>query len=249
MSKQNGKPKEKKEKNKNLALDNVKSLMGFLKQPTTIIAEALTGILSSERSDWKLSAGRVVQAVIKGNLLTQLGRELDNYRKKGEIKEDFLATDKNRLSLYELLKFIDGKIPDEVRFKAMKSIFLSSVAESATGKDEELAYELLRICSKLSSGDIVVLKAVYDISKNRLEPGVLGVGANHSSAAEWLKDIAKQIGHDYEQLIELHEETLIRLKLITGRTSQDRSGISDPNKSFRLTSLGLALCDFITRYK
>ena len=51
----------------NINLGNVKSVMQFLKQPTLEIAEALTGILASDLKDWKLSAGKIIQSIVKGN--------------------------------------------------------------------------------------------------------------------------------------------------------------------------------------
>src|SRR5947207_2639040 len=110
-------------KDKLIKLDSSKNVMNFLQQPTLKIAEALTGLLVSDKTDWKLSAGKIVQATIKGRLLTQLGRELKGYIKKGQIKEDYFASNNNRASLSELLKFIDDEVPDEERFKAIKSIF------------------------------------------------------------------------------------------------------------------------------
>ena len=97
--------------------------MKFLQEPTVKIAEALTGILASDFKDWKLSAGKIVQAVIKGSLLTQLGREIEKYQEEGKIKEDYLESDIDRASFKELLEFIDEEVPDEIRFKAIKSIF------------------------------------------------------------------------------------------------------------------------------
>ena len=114
-------------KNKDLIkLDNEKSMMQFLREPTIKIAEAITGILIYEQKNWKLSAGKLVQAAIKGNLLTQFGREIEKYCNEGKIKEDYFATHKNRASLYELLKFLDEKVPDDELFTAIKSIFFSS---------------------------------------------------------------------------------------------------------------------------
>lgn len=90
-----------------IKLDSIKSVMQFLKQPTIKIAETLIGILASDLKDWKLSTGKIVQATIRGNLLTQLGREIEKYREEGKIKEDYLENDFNRSSFKELLKFID----------------------------------------------------------------------------------------------------------------------------------------------
>jgi len=223
-------------------LDSEKSVMNFLQQPTVKIAEVLTGILSSNIKDHKLSAGQLVQALIKGKLFTQLGRELQKYKNKGEIKEDYFESDKNRMSFYELLKFIDEDVPDEERFKAMKSIFLKSISKGAKEEDEEMAYEIMQICKRLSSGDLIILKAVYDmVQKNKHNNGQRG-------AKEWLDIIAQQIGHNIPSLVEVHEERLMKLKLISDRIHSDKSGF-ERTKYFRLTELGYKLCEFISKYK
>ena len=223
-------------------LDNEKSVMKFLQQPTVKIAEVLTGILASDMKDYKLSAGQIVQASIKGRLLTQLGKELQKYKNKGEIKEDYFENDKNRMSFYELLKFIDEDVPDEERFKAMKSIFLVSISKDAKEEDEELAYEIMQICKKLSSGDLIILKAIYDmVQENKHNNGQRG-------AKDWLDIIAQQIGHSIPLLVEMHEEKLMKLKLISERIYSDKSAF-EKTKYFRLTELGYKLCEFISKYK
>jgi len=233
--------------------NDVKSVMKFLQQPTVKIAEGLTGILASPMQDWKLSAGKIVQAIVKGSLLTQLGREFQYYINKGKIKEDYLATDKNRMSLNELLKFVDEDVPDEIRFNAMKSIFLTSVSKKSTRMDEELAYQFMQICKKLSSGEILVLKAAFDICNGNIRKGMLKPDLSITRADLWFDAIANQISHGTPGLVEHHEEHLITLKLIAKRsqppnfsTTQDtfiRSG------HFRLTPLGHRLCEFITKYE
>src|SRR3989344_2422229 len=132
-----------------IKLGSLQEVQEFLTKPTNAIAEFLTGFLAhSEKLPpaYILSAGRIVQATIKGKLLTQLGREIDKYRKEGRIKEDYFATHKNQASLLELLQFIDSEIPDEEVFKAMKSIFFCGVATDADSKQEEIAYQFLLLC-------------------------------------------------------------------------------------------------------
>lgn len=232
-------------KGKLIKIDDKKSLMDFLQAPTIKIAETLTGIFVSEKKDWKLSAGKLVQASLKNKLLTQLGKELKEYQEKGKIKEDYFATNKNQASLYELLQFIDEEVPDEERIKAMKSIFFTSISKEATEKDEELAYQLMQICKQLSSGEILVLKAAWDISNGKMS----GVTTNvEISADNWLNTVARYLNHNIPHLVEIYEKRLIELNLLTGRRHSDRSGV-EPSQYFRLTTLGKKLCEFITRYE
>ena len=223
--------------------NDTKSIVQLLLSPLKL-AEVLTGWLVSESETRKLSAGRLIQAAIKHKFLTQLGKELKEYIEKGQIKEDYLVTHKNQLSLHELLKFIDDEIPDEERFKAMKSILFVSISS----EEETLAYELMKICKKISSGGLLVLKACWDIvnrkinfdSQNRDFSKVTG-------RLEWLNLISKQIGHSIHSLVEVYENELIELKLIGDVRHIDKSGF-EKQKNFRLTELGLKLCEYITKF-
>ena len=107
-----------------IKFDDVRNIIDFLQQPATKMAEFLTGLLVSETKDWKLSAGRLVQASIQWKLFSQLGKEIKDYIDKGKIKEDFLENDLSQKSLYDLLKFIDETTPDEDSFNAMKTLFI-----------------------------------------------------------------------------------------------------------------------------
>lgn len=232
-----------------IKFDNAKSVMQFLKQPTIKIAEALTGILVSDLKDWKLSAGKIVQAVIKGNLLNQLGREIERYQKEGKIKEDYLDSDINRASFKELLKFIDEEAPDEIRFRAMKSIFLVSVGNG----DGALAHELLQICKQLSSMEIMILSANHNVVKGTAKPTASGITSSAIQIKYWTQIIAEQIGHNLSEIVLLYEDHLIALKLISDRHYPiDRTRVTekfDATPYFRLTPLGYKLCEFITKYE
>lgn len=237
------------EENNNLIdLDDKRSIIEFLQAPASKIAEVLTGILSSDSSGIKLSVGRLIQASIKFKLLSQLGKELRDYAKKGKIKEDILGTASGQSALYEILKFIDGDTPDEERFRAMKSVFLFSISTDTIEIEKELAYELMKVCKKISSGAILVLKASYDIVNGEVSfnyDGTIDLGIH--SVADWFNIVAKQIGHNISSLVELYEDELVNPKLISPRTLSDSSGIRK-TKYFRLTELGVKLSDFISKY-
>ncbi|MFZ5982478.1 MAG: hypothetical protein ACOYS2_02835 [Patescibacteria group bacterium] len=229
----------------NLPIDpeNKESIIEFLQKPTIAIAETITGLLASDDKEKKLLASRLMQGVLKGNFFTQFGRELKNLREEGKIKEDYFATNNQRASLLELLKFIDDEIPDEEVFKAMKSIFFKSIAKDATEEDELLGYQLLRICKQLGSGEVMTLKVSYEIFNQK--DGRSLPTSSQTSATSWLGDISEALNLP-QQAIELFEDKLIDLKLITDRLHSDRSGIRPQN--FRLTDLGIKLCEFIISF-
>lgn len=234
------------EGNELIKFDDAKSIAQFLQQPAIKLAEFITGILISDRNDWKLSAGRLVQASIKWKLFTQLGKELNDYIKKGKIKEDFLNDDQHKQSLSDLLKFIDDTAPSEDRFKAMKALFIKSALSDSSQEEQSLAYQFMKICSSLESNDLLILKAAHDIKDGRLSQKLAGTNPNKDDmiAESWFRMISRQIGHEIKSLIEVNEDNLVNLKLIAPRTGSDRSGIRT-TKNYRLTDLGCKLCEYI----
>ncbi|MFA6321352.1 MAG: hypothetical protein WCY36_05785 [Candidatus Omnitrophota bacterium] len=228
-------------------LRSSKNIIEFLKAPTLKISELLTGLIASDKSEYKLSAGHLVQAAIKCNLYEQLGREIKHYRDKGKIKEDFFSTDKQRATLREMLEFIDKDSPDEDRFKAMKSIFLRAISTEATAEDEALAYELMQIGKKLESNDIIVLKAIYLLYK-KIEAENSPAKVANDGVQGWVTYVTKNSGHNVKELTLLSEQRLTDLKIISGRKYPDGSGMYNVETA-RLTPLGLKLCEFITAYQ
>ena len=230
-----------------------KNIIEFLQSPAVKMAEFITGLLVSESKDYKLSAGRLVQASIKWKLFSQLGQEIKDYVSKGKIKEDYIEEDLGKQTLSEMLKFIDEAAPDEVRFNAMKSLFMKSVIQESSDEDKALSYQFMKICKELESGHIMVLKAAYEICKEGgtnpafakdTPNGKVEVNPNDGIAENWLRNISLLIGHGIPALIEVYEEKLIALKLISPRRGSDSSGITFRN--YRLTTLGLKISDFLS---
>ena len=215
------------------------SLAKFMDQPLMTIAEAVTGALALGYSDAILVGGRLVQATLKGKLLKQVAREIQDLIEKGRIKEDYANSKYGFKSLVELLEFIDSEVPDEDRLQAVKAMFVAVNAVDAKEGEELVNYQLLQISKKLSGGQILVLKATCDMEKEKAYHG-MGVAAD-----EWLRRIASRLGHKLTALVEQDESALISSGMITDRTHSDRSGIRDPN---RLTDLGIRFCDVLVQY-
>ena len=226
-------------KSKSLTFNSPEDVYNFLQKPTVVIAEFLTGILSADMSAYRLSAGKLVQAAIKGKLLSQFGQELKQYREEGKIKEDYFATNKNQASLLELLEFIDSNIPDEEVFKAMKAIFFTSIAKGADEAKEHMGYQLLQVCKKLTSLDVLIIKMCYDISK-----------AEHhqyqeiNNFGDWERIVSEKIGFGLPELIGAQDDKLVGMGLLSGREYSDKSGVRKGSE-FRLTRLSIKLCEFI----
>lgn len=211
-----------------------------IKKTLTSLAEGITGIAASERKDLALSVGHIFQSFRKGQFLSQLGGEWDSYREKGRIKDDYIGTEQHRSCLQELLDFLDNDSPDEVRFEVMKKIFLVAATETASDRNSLLPYQFLRLCRGMSSGEIIVLNATYMIAKSDQIPEITG-------AKKWLEVIAKKSGLSHTALVEIYEEDLIKKHLLSRRFFADQSGV-EAKPHFRLTSLGLELCEYIDRY-
>lgn len=228
-----------------LKIDDIKSITEFLQQPAVKMAEFLTGVLASDAKDLKYSAGRLVQASLQWKLYTQLGNEIKEYIDKGKIKENFLDKQQNEQSLYSLLKFIDEATPDEERFEAVKSLFIKTLIEDSSEEEKVIAYQFMKLSQELNSDSLLILKAAFDISNGRLNPSKsFSVENDTKSTHSWLTSISMQLGHGIISLVELHEEQLIQLKLISPRRYGDNSGI-DNTGHFRLTDLGYKLCQYI----
>ncbi|MBI2029941.1 hypothetical protein HYT02_05985 [Candidatus Gottesmanbacteria bacterium] len=221
---------------------DIKELVKLLEKPTIVIAEVLTGILSYGLTEYKLVTGRLIQSIIKKNLLTQLGRELDDLKVKGKIKEDYFATHLEQASLYELLKFIDEVIPDEERFKAMKSIFFTTISIDADEIKQQIGYQLLQVVKNLQSMDLLVLKVCYEIyQKGDVRSTQI------KSSGEWVNLVSDKIGYGLPQLVDQADERLVRLGLLSTRTFGDKSGVR-AGREFRLTPLGITVCEYITNF-
>lgn len=211
-----------------------------IKKTLTSLTEGITGIAASERKDLALSVGHIFQSFRKGQFLSRLGEEWDSYREKGRIKDDYIDTEQHRSCLQELLGFLDNDCPDEIRFEVMKKVFLVAATETVSDRNSLLPYQFLRLCRGMSSGEVIILKATYRIAKSCQIPDITG-------ANQWLNAIAKESGLSHTSLVEIYEEDLIKKHLLSRRLHSDRSGVA-AKPHFRLTSLGLELCDYIASY-
>jgi hypothetical protein len=209
---------------------------GILKKSFMALVEGLSGMAVSEKKDFGLSVGHLLQGLLKGKFLNQMIREWDEYRDKGKIKDDYQSTEQHFECLQEMLAFLDNDNPDQIRFNVMKQIFLKAACEDKTDRDSIIPQQFMKVCRKLSSGEIIVLSTTYRIALTKY-PNVNG-------AIGWIELIARESCLEHPALVEVHEETLMAKRFLTQRTLADGSGVYlDPH--FRLTSLGFGVCQFI----
>lgn len=206
------------------------------------IVAGLTGIAASDKRDVILSFGHILQRTRSVGFLDAFKNEWDNYRRKGRIKEDYLATEQHVACLQELLDSLDSDSPDDARFSILKKIILTAGTEEVTDRTSTLPHQYMKIARSLSSGEILVLFAAYRYRPEKGNP------RNSDSAVVWLATIAKEAGLEFPELVEKHEERLIGKYLLTRRLHDDRSGIRI-GKHNRLTMLGFAFCSFVETYE
>jgi len=216
---------------------------GVLETTLRKLTAGLAGIAASKREEWILSLGHVFQRMRGREFLVQLLEEWNIYVKKGLIKEGYEGTEQHRVCLQELLDFLDKDSPDQVRFSTLKKIFLVAATEKSSSRDSVLPGQLMRLCRALSSGEVIVLEAVYRISKtDKWQHGQV------RDARPWLNMVAAESGLTHPELVEMCETELIRKLLLTDRQYGDRSGVTmEPH--FRLTGLAISLCRFVEAYE
>ncbi len=212
----------------------------FLDDPLPIIAQAIIEYLSHGRMALAGPAVRIVQGALKGKLFKQLAKEVDDLRQKGKLDEKFGEKKYGFQSWVELLTIIDEDRPDEDRLEALKAMFFSINKVNATDAEQILGYQLFQIAKRLTSNELLVLKAVYEIHKSGIricEPGF----------REWAGAVSMHLGHSLIGLIEHADKALIENQLLSGRYHPDASGIEQ--KNWRLTDLGIKFCENIEQYR
>jgi len=225
-----------------LRTQNADALSEFLDKPAMHIAETVTGALAEGMKGVAASAGRLVQGALKFQLLTQFGREINYFRERGKIRNDFAKDKYGFQSWVELISIIDSEAPDEDRLKAMKATFFAINQINQSDGEKIAAYQLFRIAKRLTSGQILILKAAYELSEGNTFPR----GAMNTDV--WLRKIAEHLGHGLVSLIE-HEDKALTDYHLLNRRSVDGPGSGTDGTNARLTDLGLKLCGIIDDYE
>ena len=173
--------------------------------------------------------------------------------KKKRIRDNY-PFNKTKVRLSEYLEFIknNNNISDEDFLEAVNAVFLASI------EHEELSsYALFKMLRKnLDETDIPILKICYEgrqalIDFRRRVPTVSppakdDIPPQPSSADLWLDYVSTKLKKLPIGLIQLSEERLMSNHLISER-SRDGIGITQ-QKDFRLSTLGIKLCEIITNY-
>ncbi|MDB2687521.1 hypothetical protein N9Y42_09950 [Mariniblastus sp.] len=210
---------------------------GFLAETIKNLTEGLSGIAASDKKDWALSVGYLLQRIRSGHFLETLKKEWDDYRVRGKIKDDYLATPQHQECLQSMLDFLDRDSPDETRFNAMRNIFLTIASEERSSRFDVLPQQFMRICRSLNSTEILILQANYALAKSGHNPEFYGRG-------RWTQDVANHSAFKLRSLVQSQEASLAKKCLISESIHHDNSGV-ERTPHFRMTELGYQLCQFM----
>jgi hypothetical protein len=227
-----------------LLAENKDALAKFLDSPVSAIVETIVGGLSVGVPAWAPLTGRVVQGALKGKLFLQISREIETLRAAGKIPDDFADTRYGFQSWVELMSILDQELPDADRLEALRAMFYEINKTNAVDGHRILAYQLFQIAKRLSSGELILLRAIYDAYKSRdFAPGAT------PPLSTWSSKMANRVGHGLASLIEKDERELVESGLISKRLNSATVAQVIRDDNARLTDLGIRFCENIENYR
>jgi hypothetical protein len=233
--------------------ESTDELAKFMDQPLPAIAEMITGAMSAGPKAWMVMGGRIVQSIFKAKLYQQVSREIKDLRDKGKIPEDFANEEKYRYgakSWMELFAAIDEDVPDADRLDALKAMFYEVNKITATDSERIINYQMFQIAKRLTSGELLTLKATYESVQQGEFSRNPGMG--NISAATGADIIARHMGHQLVDMVlrdqrRLTDEGLLASSLSSITTAPVDTQYSSQNG--RITRLGIRFCEAIRNYQ
>ena len=204
----------------------------FLDDPSTEALAIITGAFAGGGKGLMVSAGRIAQGLLKGQVYDVFADELRRLRDAGKIPDNLGETKHGLYTWAELMRIIDDECPDAERLEALKAMFFDVNKINATDKEQMYAYQLWQITKKLSSGEVLVMKTIH-------------ADRNHLSRLQyggWLMRIAEVSGLVSDEMVELHLSKLREYKIVY-------PGKSDRPSNGGISRLGISLCDNIQTYR
>ena len=217
----------------------------FLDNPVTQALEAVTGAFALGTKQLGVSAGKMAQAIVKGQMYEQLAEEWKTLREAGKIPDNLGETKHGLYTWAELMSIVDEECPDSDKLDALKAAFYAVNKTNQTDSEQIVAYQLWQIAKELKSGDVLLLRAVYGrVSQSPAD-----------RAHEWVTRMSEISGLVIPELLKRHETRLTDLLLLTPRVKTqgdmqlgyEGSGINSQNN--RLTQLGIHFCRNIETYR
>ena len=144
------------------------SQIGRPRDTAQAVIEGATGLVSlvfpghKEQVDY---VGHALQRMRCKGFWEILFQEVEELRNRGRIADDYWSTDQGKDCLQEIVDCIEKDSPDQVRFDAVKKLFLVAATEEHSDRDSPLPLEFMRTCRSLSSAEILILSTAYRCGK------------------------------------------------------------------------------------
>lgn len=134
----------------------------FLEHPTTAALEVITGAFAGGGKGLLVSAGRIAQGLVRGQMYEALADEIRRLREAGKLPDDLGSTKHGLHTWAELCAIIDDECPDADRLEALKAAFYAVNRLNQEDKDRNLAYQVWRVAKKLESADVLLLRTMVE---------------------------------------------------------------------------------------
>jgi hypothetical protein len=193
----------------------------ILENPFPVLAEVVTGYIETGNGFWAGLGARLAQSAFKAQVFQQFAREFKQLRDKGKIPDDFGEKKYGYKSWVELMTVLDEETPDEDRAEALKAMFFAVNKVTSTDAERIVNYELFQISKELTSGELILLKAIAEF--NKMYPG--GGPANST----FTREISRLLGHNVTALIRKDIRKLLTTSLVaSGTILSDAFSPTDP---------------------
>ena len=146
-----------------------------------------------------------------------------------------------------MLAAIDEDAPDADRLDALKAMFYEVNRISATDAERILSYQMFQVARRLTSSELLTLKAIYDSMKQ-------GKFSNYSTnigAPQWCAIVATQMGHRFREMIWRDQRRLTEEGLLSSAVTNLGNSLLDttyPARNGRMTELVIRFCEAIRNY-
>ncbi len=192
----------------------------FLSKSREERVQYVLDLLTSGFSKFVLAGPKVAVTLMAQEALTNLINEVSGWIRGGRIPKDFTGRPSAYQTWVELLQEIDSNPVDTDRLDAMKAMFLAASSINATDGESIIAYQLFQIAKKLNSGELLLLKAVFQAFNAKSFPQGALLSQNVSN---WRSVMANNLRHGLSSLIRQQERALAEHNLITPIVMSDSS--------------------------
>lgn len=137
-------------------LQKASVLEEFLEHPLTASLEAITAAFANGGKGLIVSAGRIAQGLVKGQVYEQIAWELRALREEGRLPNNLGETKHGLHTWAELMRIIDDECPDADRLEALKAAFYAVNKVGTADAEKITPFQLWQISKELRWRDRVV---------------------------------------------------------------------------------------------